>query len=234
MSFIIRLYIQFLFEIGGVFSTVFLFSGVLSVFWATIAALNQIDVKRLYSYSAIVNIGYLLIALNYSVFTGFVDIFNYIVTYFISVFGLFAFVLLIRRSPLASKIKLLADFTFYFSYNPMLALLVSLIFFSLGGVPPLSGFFAKFFLFRFLFAVDFLSNSVFFPVLLFSTVSAFYYIRCIQFIFFNPNQIQTLNKSLDYLHIFLFVNCGFFLIFFFLFQSTVYLSFTFFFSKIFL
>lgn len=79
-----RFYSLFLYELSGIWYTILLFSGLLSVFWGIVAALNQVNIKRLYAYSAIVNVGYLLVTLSYGTFSGFVSVFNYFIVYFVS------------------------------------------------------------------------------------------------------------------------------------------------------
>lgn len=134
--------------------------------------------------------------------------------------------MLLRKSVNNNKIKFLGDFNLYLTYSPILAGLFSIVFFSLAGIPPLSGFFIKFFLFKSLFLSDFLLNSFFFIILIFSATSAFYYIRCVQFMFFNTSRKPVLFVTPNFFNTLIFVNCCIFLFFFFLFQPIFYLGFS--------
>lgn len=165
--------------------------------WGTFAALNQFSIKRLYAYSAVVNVGYLLLAMSYGTVESFSTVVNYLIPYIFSTVAIFLVVLIFRKVDTLRKIKFIGDYKHYFTYNTTAATLIVLIFFSLAGVPPLAGFFTKFFLFRAIFLEDFLTNFIIFAVILTSVVSAFYYIRVVRFAFFynarNPLLFVQLN-----------------------------------------
>lgn len=165
--------------------------------WGTFAALNQFSIKRLYAYSAVVNVGYMLLAMSYGTVESFSTVVNYLIPYIFSTIAIFLVVLTFRKVDTLRKIKFIGDYKHYFTYNTTAATLIVLIFFSLAGVPPLAGFFTKFFLFRAIFLEDFLTNFIIFAVILTSVVSAFYYIRVVRFSFFynarNPLLFVKLN-----------------------------------------
>ncbi|RZL33141.1 MAG: NADH-quinone oxidoreductase subunit N, partial [Pedobacter sp.] len=100
------------------------------------------------------------------------------------------------------------------TYSSALAVFISIIFFSLAGIPPLAGFFIKFFLFQSVFSVEFLLNPSFFIILVTSVVSAFYYIRVVRFTFFDGGRVPALFVGVDIRAVFLFVTAIFYLIFF--------------------
>jgi NADH-quinone oxidoreductase subunit N len=213
-GFLVRFYILTMQGVGALWYLVFFFSGLLSVLWGTFAALDQVNIKRLYAYSAVVNVGYLLSAFAYGTVDGFVVSINYLVTYLTTTFLVFLVILLFRKVEGAQKIKFFADYQAYLSYNPTTALLVAFVFFSLAGIPPLAGFFIKFFLLRTLFVYEFLSGPTVYIVLITTVVSAFYYIRIVRFAFFNSKRIPTFFINISWAHSFLFVLVNFFLIFF--------------------
>ena len=80
--FLVKFYISFLHEIAGLWYTIFFFAGLISILWGTFGALNQLNIKRLYAYSAIVNVGYLLTALAYGSFESIVVVINFLVVSF--------------------------------------------------------------------------------------------------------------------------------------------------------
>ena len=196
--FIIKFYLLVLIECGAVWHTSIFISGLLSVLWGTFAALNQLSIKRLYAYSAVVNVGYLLISMSYGALENFANVLNYLFPYLFSTVAVFSVILLFRKVSTLRKIKFIGDFKYYFSYSTVLALSIGLIFFSLAGIPPLAGFFTKFFLFRAIFLTDFLTNFVIFVVLITSVVSAFYYIRVVRFTFFYNVRNPILFVSLEF------------------------------------
>lgn len=216
-AFLIRFYISFLHEIVGLWYVIFFFAGLLSVLWGTFGALNQVNIKRLYAYSAIVNVGYLLTSLAYGTLESLVVAINYLVVYLLSTLSLFLVILAFRELSGYRKIKFIGEYSLYLTYSSLAAILFSLIFFSMAGVPPLAGFFIKFFLFKIVFLADFLLSPVVFIILLTSVVSTLYYIRVVRFVFFDskltPIMLLTLNIGSAFLLVFSLVIIVLFVIF---------------------
>lgn len=221
LSFLIKFYLLVLSECGGLWHTSIFVSGLLSVLWGTFAALNQLSVKRLYAYSAVVNVGYLLISFSYGTLENFANVLNYLIPYIFSTIAIFSVVLLFRKVGTLRKIKFIGDFKYHFTYSTALAAAISLIFFSLAGVPPLAGFFTKFFLFRSIFLTDFLTNFVIFVILITSVISAFYYIRVVRFAFFYNIRNPLLVVTLDFTGAFILITIVYGLCVFILFQPLV-------------
>lgn len=182
--FLVKFYFTILVDCVELWHTALFVSGLLSVLWGTFGALNQLNIKRLYAYSAIVNMGYLVVSFSYGTVENFVNTINYLIPYIISSIAIFTLILLFRKGSTFRKIKFIGDYKYYFNYSIVLACTVTLIFFSLAGVPPLAGFFTKFFLFRTIFLLDFLTNCVIFIIIVVSVITAFYYIRVVRFVFF--------------------------------------------------
>jgi len=195
-AFLIRFYIVFLHELVSMWYTIFFFAGLLSVLWGTFGALNQLNIKRLYAYSAIVNVGYLLTALSYGTLESLVVTINYLIVYLLSTLSFFLVILLFREVNGLCKIKFIGEYGIYLTYSSLAAILFSIIFFSMAGVPPLAGFFIKFFLFKGVFAADFLLNPAVFIILVASVVSTLYYIRVVRFIFFDSKSVPVMLLSL--------------------------------------
>ena len=218
-TFIVKLFIFFLYDLFSVWYAIFFFSGLLSVLIGTFAALNQFRIKRLYAYSGIVNVGYLVTLLAYGSLSGFVAIFNYLLVYIFSTLLIFLIILMFRVASNLKKVKSIPDYKIFATYSSAFAVLFSLIFFSLAGVPPLAGFFTKFFLFKTLFALDFMLNPAIFVILVTSVISAFYYIRVVRFVFFDTKRFPQLFNKLSFFCVLLLVILSFWLVFFFLFQQ---------------
>lgn len=199
------------------------FAGVFSVIVGTFGALHQLNIKRLYAYSAIVNVGYILSVAAYGTYDGLVAALNYLLTYFIATFMIFIVLMYFRHFITFTKLKYLVEYRLYASYSFLLGILISLAFFSLAGVPPLAGFFIKFFLFKSLFAAELLSGAAFFIILLLSVVSAFYYIRVIRFVFFTTARRPFLFLPLNAVACFFLVNCAVLLVSFIFYQPILYI-----------
>ena len=222
--FSMRLFTAFLYEYFSVWYSIFFFAGLLSVLLGTFAALNQLSIKRLYAYSAIVNVGYLVTALSYGTLSSFSATLNYLLIYLISTFSIFLVLLLFRTVFGLKKLKYLLDFKYFATYSSVFAIFFGLVFFSLAGVPPLAGFFIKFFLFKTIFVSDFMLNPAVFIILITSVISAFYYIRVIRFVFFDTKRAPSLFLPLNKATSLVFVLVVLFMLFFIFFQQLFLVS----------
>jgi NADH-quinone oxidoreductase subunit N len=152
-----------------------------SMLLGAFAAIGQSNFKRLLAYSAIGNIGYALIGLAAGSPEGARGVVIYLVIYVAMTLGAFACVLAMRRGQTAFEdIDELSGLS---QSNPVLATLLAILMFSLAGIPPLAGFFAKFYVF--LAAV----REGLWPLaiigVLASVVGAYYYVRIVKIMFFD-------------------------------------------------
>lgn len=142
-----KLYYSVFFEIFYFYQFLFLLSAILSILIGSIAAIYQLKIKRLLTYSMITNTGYLLFGLALGdVSAIYVTLFYFVSYIFIMVGLFFCFILLTNNSNniLIKKINTLINLV---EINPALAFSLFLLLFSIAGVPPLLGFYSKFFLF---------------------------------------------------------------------------------------
>ena len=145
------------------------------------AAIGQRNIKRLLAYSAIGNVGYMLIGLAAASPEGARGMIIYLVVYVAMTLGAFAVVLSMRRAEgLVEDIDELAGLA---QSNLGMASILALLMFSLAGVPPLAGFFAKFYVF-----VAAVKEGLW-PLAIFgvlaSVVGAYYYVRIVKVMFFD-------------------------------------------------
>lgn len=167
---------------------------ILSFFFGSLGAINQFKIKKFMAYSAITNSGFILLGFYTFSFEGLVNSFIYLIIYLILTFTLLYF--FISFSPYRNANSSLHNLTF-FNYksflfiNPWILFFLTLNLFSMGGIPPLSGFFSKFLLFNTLF-----DNNHFFLLLIslfFSLIIIFYYIRIIKILIFTKYDFSIIN-----------------------------------------
>jgi len=157
--------------------------GLSSIIIGILLSLYATKIKRLLAYSAITHMGYLLVGLSFLTFFS-IDIFLiYFITYSLSSITIFLILLSFRREKTFYKIRYITDLSVMLRSNPLLAIIFSLSMLSAAGIPPLAGFFGKFYVFAVL--VD--NDAFFFAgfIILLSVASSIYYIRLIRFVFFN-------------------------------------------------
>ena len=185
ISVLIRfMYVPFINVINH-WQTIIIFLSMASMILGAVAAIGQTNVKRLLAYSSIGHMGYALAGLAPGTNAGIQSTIIYLVIYLVMNLGVFGCIFMMKRESIFyENIKDLSGLS---KNHPMLALSFLIILFSLAGIPPLAGFFAKFYIFvavieakMYLLAVVGLVTTV---------ISAFYYLRIIKVIYFDrPNK----------------------------------------------
>jgi len=153
-----------------------------SMVLGSLAAIGQRSIKRLMAYSSIGHMGYALIGLAVGTSAGVRGVLIYMVTYVFMSAGVFACIIAMRRR--GRSLEQISDLSGLASTDPMLALAMTIFMFSMAGIPPLSGFFGK--LYVFLAAIQ--AGYVMLAVIgvLTSVIGAFYYLRVIKIMYFDP------------------------------------------------
>ena len=162
---------------------------VASMFLGAVAAIGQRDIKRLMAYSSIAHMGYALMGLAAGTEAGVEAMLIYMAIYVTMNIGTFAFILSMEKD--GQPVTEIGALSMYSRREPAKALAVMLLLFSLAGVPPLVGFFAKYSVL--LAAVD--AGLVLLAVLgvIASVIGAFYYLRIIYLMYFgaDENELDT-------------------------------------------
>jgi NADH-quinone oxidoreductase subunit N len=145
------------------------------------AAIGQTNIKRLLAYSAIGNIGYALIGLAAGSPEGARGVIIYLVIYVLMTLGAFACVLAMRRED--GPVETIDELSGLAQTNLGFATVLAILMFSLAGIPPLAGFFAKFYVF-----VAAVKEGLWMLAVigvLASVVGAYYYVRIVKIMFFD-------------------------------------------------
>ena len=181
--FIRFLYVPFL-NLIDQWQTILIFLSIASMLFGAIAAIGQTNIKRLIAYSSIGHVGYALAGLATGSNEGIQSSVIYITIYILMNLGLFSCLLMMKRNN--QYYESINDLSGLSKNHPLLSLSFLIILFSLAGIPPLAGFFAKFYIFK---AV--IEQSMFFLAivgLLSTVVAAFYYLRIIKIIYFDEEK----------------------------------------------
>jgi NADH:ubiquinone oxidoreductase subunit 2 (subunit N) len=144
-----KLYYDVFSEIFYIYHTFFILVAVLSMLVGSIGAIYQVKLKRLLTYSMITNTGYVMLGLSLGDLSGVFVTILCLLSYIFITFGLFFSLVSMRdwtNNTLVSRINVFTDL---FGTNPYLAFNIFILIFSLAGIPPLLGFYSKFFLFLF-------------------------------------------------------------------------------------
>ena len=161
--------------------TIIVFLSVGSMILGAVAAIGQTNIKRLMAYSSIGHIGYALAGIATGSSTGIQSTIIYLTIYLIMNIGAFGFILIMKRENIYyENIKELSGLS---TNHPILALGFLIILFSLAGIPPLAGFFAKFYIFMAVIESEMYTLAII--GLITTVISAFYYLRIIKIIYFD-------------------------------------------------
>ena len=178
--FIRFLYSPFL-ELIDQWQSIIIFLSIASMLFGAVAAIGQKNLKRLAAYSSISHMGYALAGLTTGTNQGIQSSILYISIYLVMNLALFSCILMLKKSN--KYYESIEDLSGLSRNHPLLAFSLLVVLFSLAGIPPLAGFFAKFYVFA---AV--IEQSMFFLAivgLMSTVVAAFYYLRIIKTIYFD-------------------------------------------------
>ena len=181
--FIRFLYVPFINMIEQ-WQTIIIFLSIASMIFGAVAAIGQTNLKRLVAYSSIGHIGYTLAGLTVGTNEGIQSSIVYITIYIVMNIGLFSCLFMMKRNN--QYFEKIEDLSGLSKNHPMLSLSLLVILFSLAGIPPLAGFFAKLYIFK---AV--IEQSMYFLAivgLLSTVIAAFYYLRIIKVIYFDQEK----------------------------------------------
>jgi len=157
------------------------FLAIASMALGAFAAIGQRNIKRLMAYSSIGHMGYALVGLAAGTAEGVQGVIIYLAIYLAMTLGTFACILAMRREGrMVEDIDQLAGLS---TTNPLMAFLLGMLLFSLAGIPPLAGFFAKFYVFLAAIHAGLYALAVI-GVLL-SVVGAYYYLRIVKIMYFD-------------------------------------------------
>jgi len=157
------------------------FISIASMALGAFAAIGQTNIKRLLAYSSIGNVGFALVGLAAGSAEGIEGVVIYMLIYMIMTLGTFGCVIAMRRRD--GPVEEIADLAGLARTNPAMAFVLAMLMFSLAGIPPLAGFFAKYFVFLAAIKADLVALAVI-GVLL-SVVSAYYYVRIVKVMYFD-------------------------------------------------
>ena len=181
--FIRFLYVPFL-NLIDQWQMILIFLSIASMLFGAIAAIGQTNLKRLIAYSSIGHVGYTLAGVATGSNDGIQSSVIYITIYILMNLGLFSCLLMMKRNN--KYFEDIEDLSGLSKNHPLMSLSLLVILFSLAGIPPLAGFFAKFYIFK-----SVLEQSMYFLAivgLLSTVVAAFYYLRIIKIMYFDKEK----------------------------------------------
>ena len=190
--------------------TILIFISIASMVFGAVAAIGQSNLKRLIAYSSIGHMGYALAGLASGTNQGVQSSVTYMSIYLVMTLAFFSCLLMLRKKNIFyEKIEDLSGLS---SNHPIVSICLLIVLFSLAGIPPLAGFFAKFYVF-----MSVIEQSMYFLAivgLLSTVIAAFYYLRLIKIIYFDkPKEVYEKDHNIG-LRVTLAISTGILILYF--------------------
>ena len=188
--FVIRFLIGGLVLLNPAWSVMLLILACLSLFFGNIIAIAQTNIKRMLGYSTVAHMGFVALGLVTVSVDGVSATIFYVVTYSLTALAGFGILTMLSKGDF--ECQSLDDLKGLSKTHPVMAALVMLVMFSMAGIPPLVGFYAKFKILTALLAAGYVGVAVFAVIM--SLIGAFYYIRVVKVMYFEE-PVKTLEMA---------------------------------------
>lgn len=163
---------------------------VLSIALGNIVAIAQTNIKRMLAYSTIAHMGFLLLGVLAATNSGYASAMFYVIVYSLTSMGAFGTVILLSRSD--TEADKISDFAGLAKRSPWFGFIMLVLMFSLAGVPPFAGFWAKWYVLKEVVAAGYVWLAA--VAVGFSIIGAYYYLRIVKLMYFDD---ATDNQSLE-------------------------------------
>lgn len=191
MALLVRVMVGPFFELFEQWQQIVIPVAIASMLLGAFAAIYQTNIKRLMAYSSIGHMGYVLVGLAAGTQAGVLGIVVYLAIYLLMNIGTFACILCMSRDGL--MVEGIEDLKGLGKTNPLMAFALTILMFSMAGIPPLAGFFGKYFVF--LAAINAGLYALAVIGVLSSVVGAFYYVRIVKLMYFDE-PVEALDRPL--------------------------------------
>lgn len=181
MALLVRVTVGAFEPVAADWQQIVVFVAIASMVLGAFAAIGQTNIKRLMAYSSIAHMGFALVGLAANTQAGVRGVALYMLIYLIMTLGTFAFILAMRREE--GNVERIDDLSGLASTNTLMAVILTILMFSLAGIPPLAGFWGKWYVF--LAAMDAELYPLAIIGVLASVVGAYYYLRIIKIMWFD-------------------------------------------------
>lgn len=184
LTLLIRIFSITFYDFFPIWKFFFLNCAFLSLLFGSLGALVQNKWKRFLAYSSINHVGFILIGFISGENFGIFSIVMYLLIYVVTTVAIFSFLTDFRiyKYPQRNQTRYLRDIVSLGGTNPILSISILIILFSMAGIPPLSGFFAK--VFVLFIGIQSETYSLMLFAVVMSSIACFYYIRVIQSMYF--------------------------------------------------
>ncbi|MFN3364573.1 MAG: NADH-quinone oxidoreductase subunit NuoN [Allorhizobium sp.] len=182
MAILVRIVSEAFMPVFADWQQILVFVAIASMLLGSFAAIGQRNIKRLMAYSSIGHMGFALVGLAAGTETGVSGVILYMLIYMVMTLGTFACIMAMRRKE-GDNVENVDDLAGLASTKPFMAVVLTALMFSMAGIPPLAGFFAKYFVF--VAAIEAKLYALAIIGVLSSVVGAYYYLRIVKLMWFD-------------------------------------------------
>ena len=182
---------------------------ILSIALGTLIAIVQSNLKRLFAYSTISHIGFLLLGLAVGVIEGYTAALFYVLSY--TLVGIAGFGVMIFLNKKGYEAENISDYQGLGKRHPFLAFMMLIVILSMAGIPPLIGFYSKLYVLQQVLISGYLEIAIF--AVVFAVISAFYYLKIIKVMYFETAEKEFNILGGGYIQLLLIVNTLMILVF---------------------
>lgn len=180
-------------NLSNIWEFMLIFMGIFSLLLGNIVAIVQQNIKRMFAYSAIAHMGFVLLGLVSGIHDNYISALFYIIIYLVMSLGVFAVIICISKGVIESEY--IENFKGLHERNPWIAFLMMLLLLSMSGIPPTVGFYSKFLILREIVNLGYFTVAVI--VVLSSVIGAFYYLRIIKVMYFDKLSFYYISELHD-------------------------------------
>ncbi|MBW5290925.1 MAG: NADH-ubiquinone oxidoreductase chain N [Candidatus Ruthia sp. Asou_11_S2] len=194
VAMLVRILVDGLGSMHAYWSDLFMVLSILSIALGSVVALMQTNIKRMLAYSTISHVGFIMLGFVTGTLTGYGAATFYMLVYVLMSLAAFGMIILLNKQGF--EVDQISDFKGLSKHSPWFALMMLIIMLSMAGVPPLVGFYSKFFILQQVISAGFITVAVF--AVIFAVISAYYYLQIIKSMYFDETDKDiTIHASID-------------------------------------
>lgn len=194
VAMLVRILVDGLGSMHAYWSDLFMVLSILSIALGSVVALMQTNIKRLLAYSTISHVGFIMLGFATGTLTGYGAATFYMLVYVLMSLAAFGVIILLNKQGF--EVDQISDFKGLSKHSPWFALMMLIIMLSMAGVPPLVGFYSKFFILQQVISAGFITIAVI--AVIFAVISAYYYLQIIKSMYFDEaDKDITIHASID-------------------------------------
>ncbi|QKQ23738.1 NADH-quinone oxidoreductase subunit NuoN [Candidatus Ruthia endofausta] len=194
VAMLLRILVDGLGSMHAYWSDLFMVLSILSIALGSVVALMQTNIKRMLAYSTISHVGFIMLGFVTGTLTGYGAATFYMLVYVLMSLAAFGMIILLNKQGF--EVDQISDFRGLSKHAPWFALMMLIIMLSMAGVPPLVGFYSKFFILQEVISAGFIMIAVI--AVIFAVISAYYYLQIIKSMYFDETDKNiTIQASID-------------------------------------